>query len=67
MPLQGVTHPAALAATVAGFRQPGLLFLDLKAESDQLLGDYLHEGLTLSLVGCLVIVGLLAGRSSAKT
>lgn len=60
VPLQGVTRPDTLAATVAGFRQPGLLLLDLKAESDRLLAAYLHEGLTLSLVGCLVIVALLS-------
>jgi predicted exporter len=60
LPLQGVTQPAALAATVDGFKQPGLVLLDLKAESDQLLAAYLHEALTLSLVGCLVIVGLLS-------
>ncbi len=60
LPLQGVAQPDALAATVAGFRQPGLLFLDLKTESDRLLADYLHEALTLSLIGCLVIVALLS-------
>ena len=37
-----------------------MLFLDLKTESDRLLAAYLHEALTLSLVGCLVIVGLLS-------
>ncbi|MGA3001323.1 MAG: MMPL family transporter [Acetobacteraceae bacterium] len=60
LPLQGVTQPDALAATIAGFKQPSLLFLDLRAESDRLLAAYLHEALTLSLVGCLVIVGLLS-------
>jgi predicted exporter len=60
MPLQGVADPPALAATVAGFKVPGLLFLDLKTESDRLLDAYLHEALTLSLVGCLVILGLLS-------
>ncbi len=61
MPLQGVTHPAALPeAAIAGFNQPGLLLLDLKTESDRLLEAYLHEALMLSLVGCLVIVLLLS-------
>jgi predicted exporter len=60
MPLQGVSQPDQLAATIAGFRQPGLLLLDLKTESDRLLNAYLHEALTLSLVGCIVIVGLLS-------
>ena len=35
-------------------------FLDLKAESDLLLDTYLHEALTLSLAGSLVIVVLLS-------
>jgi predicted exporter len=60
LPLHGVAQPDALAATIAGFRQPGLLLLDLKTESDRLLDAYLHEALTLSVVGCLVIVVLLS-------
>ena len=60
LPLQGVAQPDTLGTTVAGFQQPGLLLLDLKTESDRLLAAYLHEALTLSLIGCLVIVGLLS-------
>lgn len=60
LPLRGVSHPDLLAAQVAGFREPHLLLLDLKTESDRLLEAYLHEALTLSLVGCLVIVALLS-------
>jgi predicted exporter len=60
LPLQGIRQPDTLAATIAGLQQPGLLVLDLRTESDRLLAAYLHEALTLSLVGCLVIMGLLA-------
>jgi predicted exporter len=45
---------------VAAMGEPQLVFLDLKAESDRLLGTYLHEALTLSLAGSLVIVVLLS-------
>jgi predicted exporter len=60
LPLRGVRDPDALAREIAALRDPGLLFLDLKAESDRLLHAYLHEALTLSLVGSLVIVALLS-------
>jgi predicted exporter len=60
LPLQGVAHPDTLAATIAGFKQPGLLFLDLKTESDRLLTAYLSGALTLSVIGCLAIVALLS-------
>jgi predicted exporter len=46
---------AALAATGL----PGVLFVDMKAESDQLYSGYLHEAILLSLGGLLAIVGLL--------
>ena len=59
LPLRGVADPDLLAAMIAGFEEPHLLFLDLKTESDRLLDAYLHEALTLSLVGGLVIVALL--------
>jgi predicted exporter len=60
LPLQGVAQPDTLATTITGLQQPGLLLLDLKTESDRLLAAYLHEALTLSVIGCLVIVGLLS-------
>jgi predicted exporter len=60
LPLRGVSDPALLASMIAGFEEPNLLLLDLKTESDRLLDAYLHEALTLSLVGCLVIVALLS-------
>jgi predicted exporter len=60
LPLRGVTNPVEIAARLPGFNEPGLLFLDLKTESDHLLDAYLREAVTLSLVGGLVIVILLS-------
>jgi predicted exporter len=65
LPLRGVEQPAALAAAVARFAEPGLMFIDLKAESDGLLADYLREALTLSIAGAVVIVLLLAASLRA--
>ena len=38
---------------------PDVLFVDMKAESDQLYSGYLHEAILLSLGGLLGIIGLL--------
>ena len=59
LPLHGVSDGPALAKAVASFNDETLVFLDLKAESDRLLGSYLHEALTLSIAGSLAIVVLL--------
>ncbi len=59
LPLHDVSDARALAKTVAGLHDQQLVFLDLKAESDQLLGTYLHEALTLSIAGSLAIAILL--------
>lgn len=59
LPLHGVSDGPALAKAVASFNDEKLVFLDLKAESDRLLGSYLHEALTLSIAGSLAIVVLL--------
>ena len=60
LPLRGVSDAAALAKTVTGFDDRQLVFLDLKAESDRLLDTYLHEALTLSVAGAIVIAVLLS-------
>ena len=60
LPLQGVTDRSAVMAATADAGEP--LLLDLKAESDRLLNDYLREALTLSVAGSLAIVALLAAR-----
>jgi predicted exporter len=59
LPLRGVSNTRAVAEAVAGIDDKRLVFLDLKAESDRLLGTYLHEALTLSLAGSIAIAGLL--------
>jgi predicted exporter len=46
---------AALGAT----RLPGVLLVDMKAESDRLYSGYLHEAILLSLSGLVAIIGLL--------
>ncbi len=58
--LRGVTDIAAVADSIAHLNVPGVTFVDLKAESDQLLRVYRREAVLLALVGGLVIVGLLA-------
>ncbi len=60
LPLRDVADSRAVADAVADMRDNQLVFLDLKAESDQLLGTYLHEALTLSLLGSVAIVALLS-------
>ncbi len=59
LPLHGVSDAQTAAKAIAAFDDKDLVFLDLKAQSDQLLGTYLHEALTLSIAGSLVIVLLL--------
>jgi len=46
---------AALGATAL----PDVLFVDMKAESDNLYAGYLHEAILLSLGGLAAIIGLL--------
>ncbi len=38
---------------------PGVLFVDMKAESDHLYSGYLHEAIVLSLGGLAIIIALL--------
>jgi predicted exporter len=60
LPLRGVVDGPDLAGRIGALGVPGLVFLDLKRESDDLLDNYRAEALTLSGVGSLVIVALLA-------
>ncbi len=60
LPLRDVADSQAVAAAFAGIDDKRLVFLDLKAESDRLLGTYLHEALTLSLAGSVAIAVLLS-------
>lgn len=57
--LRGVTAPASIERVIAG--EPGAVLVDLKAESNRLLGVYLREGASLAVLGAAAIVLLLAG------
>ncbi len=48
---------AAIRTALAGM--PGVLFVDMKAESDHLYSGYLHEAILLSLGGTALIILLL--------
>jgi predicted exporter len=56
--LRGVTAPTSIEQAIAG--EPGAVRVDLKAESDRLLGVYLREGASLAGLGAAAIVLLLA-------
>jgi predicted exporter len=56
--LRGVTEPAAVARAIAN--EPGAILVNLKAESDRLLADYLREGVSLAGLGAAAIALLLA-------
>jgi predicted exporter len=66
VPLAGVADPARLA-TLSAHHGPGLVFLDLKAESDDLVNAYRAQSLALAGAGVLVIALVLAvGLRSAR-
>jgi predicted exporter len=56
--LRGVTEPAAIMQAIGG--EPGVLMVNLKAESDRLLADFLGEGVSLAGLGATAIAVLLA-------
>ncbi len=58
LPLRGVTDPARVSAAFEG-GQSGVRLVDVKQQSDQLLGLYRREALTLSLLGSAAITILL--------
>ena len=49
----------AALSTTGATGLPDVLFVDMKAESDQLYSGYLHEAILLSLGGLVAIIGLL--------
>jgi len=49
----------AALSTMGATGLPDVLFVDMKAESDQLYSGYLHEAILLSLGGLVAIIGLL--------
>ena len=60
LPLRGVVEPRLLAEKIAEANEPGVVFVDLKGESDRLLQSYQREAAMLSLIGSLVIIALLS-------
>ena len=48
-----------ISAALSTTGLPNVLFVDMKAESDQLYSGYLHEAILLSLGGLAAIIGLL--------
>ena len=58
-PEGGNINPARISAALNASRLPGVLFIDMKAESDHLYAGYLHEATLLSLGGMAAIVVLL--------
>lgn len=59
LPLRGVHDEAALAARVASWHQPGLLYLDLRKASNELVRTYREGLLRQALWGAIAIVLLL--------
>ena len=67
-PLSDVTDPAGVATAIAAAKLPGVAFVDLNHESDQLLRTFQREAILLASIGSLaILVVLLAGlRSPAR-
>ena len=58
-PLAGVADPAGLAAAIAAARLPGVQFVDLDHESDELLRTFQKDASLLALIGSLAILAVL--------
>jgi len=52
-------NASRIRAALSAAGSPSVLFVDMKAESDQLYSGYLHEAILLSLGGLVAIVALL--------
>lgn len=67
-PLRDVSDPAGMAASLAAAKLPGVAFVDLNHESDQLLQTFQREAVLLASIGSVAILAvLLAGlRSPAR-
>ncbi len=58
-PEGGDINASLIRTALSAFALPGVLLVDMKAESDNLYAGYLHEVIQLSLGGLLAIIGLL--------
>jgi predicted exporter len=61
IPLRGVVEPLEIQRRATGSGAAGLVFVDLKSESANLLQVYQHEAVMLALIGGLVILILMSG------
>jgi predicted exporter len=59
VPLRNVTSASALADRITQDAEPGLTFLDLKAEAGRLVNGYRHESLRLTALGVVAMTLLL--------
>lgn len=58
-PAGGNINAGHMRTVLTATNLPNVLFVDMKAESDQLYSGYLHEAIQLSLGGLVAIIGLL--------
>ena len=58
-PQGGGIDASLISTALSASALPGVLLVDMKAESDDLYSGYLHEVIQLSLGGLLAIIGLL--------
>jgi predicted exporter len=58
-PQGGNINAQALRAALQATGLPGVVFVDMKSESDRLYSGYLHEAVTLSVGGLAAVVALL--------
>lgn len=67
-PLRDVADPASVAMAIAGMKLPGIAFVDLNRESDELLHTFQREATLLAASGSIaILLLLLAGlRSPAR-
>jgi len=60
VPLTGVTDPSALAAKAAALHLPGVRFIDLRAESVDMMSAYSRQALLYAALGSVLIYVVLA-------
>ena len=66
-PANGNIDANRIRATLNQTRLPGVVFIDMKLESDHLYSSYLHEATLLSLGGLVAIVMLLLATLRSPT
>ncbi len=64
-PLRGVSDPALMATEIGRLASPGVVFLNIRQDSDSLYSAYRRQAVLLSLGGVLAILLLLAASLRA--